>query len=254
MRTTISTAGCNDLPRISPVGLGGALVCFADQLSEPANRAALAFRAALERVSWPGVQECATSLCSTFLRFDPLAVGYEQIETQLRALLAEQDWYDAQLPQGRRLWQVPTLFDAAVAPQLAQATELAGLTVAQAIDSICAAPVRVLTIGFAPGQPYLGPLPEHWDIPRQTGLTPQVPAGALVVAVRQFVLFANASPTGWRHVGQTGFRCFTPETADPFALRPGDEMLFRPVGREAFENMRQSDPLGQGGARAEVLS
>ena len=75
--------------------------------------------------------------------------------------------------------------------------------------------VEVLALGFAPGQPYLGELPGHWALPRRQTLNPQVPQGALVTAVRQFVLFANPSPTGWRQVGRTGFACFRPGAADP---------------------------------------
>jgi 5-oxoprolinase (ATP-hydrolysing) subunit B len=50
--------------------------------------------------------------------------------------------------------------------------------------------VRVLAVGFAPGQPYLGPLGEEWNLPRLKALQ-QVPAGALVQAISQFVLFSR---------------------------------------------------------------
>ena len=47
-----------DWPKIRTVGLSGILVSFADKLSEPANRAALAFRAAIDvplnaAAAWP---------------------------------------------------------------------------------------------------------------------------------------------------------------------------------------------------------
>ena len=44
-------------PLLRTAGIDGMLVSFGDRLSEPANRAALAFRAALERESWEGVAE-----------------------------------------------------------------------------------------------------------------------------------------------------------------------------------------------------
>ena len=46
---------------------------------------------------------------------------------------------------------------------------------AAARRSLSEARVRVTALGFAPGQPYLGELPEAWDIPRQQALTPKVP-------------------------------------------------------------------------------
>ena len=233
-----------DWPRIAAVGLTGLLVRFADHLTEPANRAALAFRAAVEGENWPGVEETSSSLCSSFIRFDPLHLPHADLIARLQMLLATSDWYSAPPPEGRRFWRIPTLYGT---PQLAEAAALAGLREAEAVASLSTARTRVLTLGFAPGQPYLGELPPAWNIPRQTTITPQVPAGALVVAVRQLVLFANASPTGWRHIGQTAFRCFRPNQPDPFALRAGDEVQFYPVTIEEYSNICD-DTCSNGGA------
>jgi KipI family sensor histidine kinase inhibitor len=240
-------------PKIESVGLNGLLVRFADTLSETANRAALAFQAAVAAEGWAGVEETSSSLTSTYLRFDPSHLTHGALTTQLAALLACRDWYAAAPPHGRRFWRIPTVFGGDLAPQLAEAAELAGQTEAEAIATLSAARTRVLTLGFAPGQPYLGDLPPNWNIPRQSSLTPQVPACALVVAVRQFVLFANATPTGWRHVGQTAFRCFRPDAAEPFALRAGDEVQFQPVSFEEYLNIMKSDSTGNGGAVMEAI-
>lgn len=240
-----------DWPRISPLGVDGFLITFAAQLGEPANRAALAFRQALDHQSWPGVEETSTSLVSTYLRFDILTQTHIALKARIETLLASQDWTTASLPEGRRMWRVPTVFGTDLAPQLDEAATAAGLSRQDAIASISQTPVRVQTIGFAPGQPYLGSLPECWDIPRQTQLTDKVPVGALVVAIRQLVLFSVTTPTGWRHVGQTGFQLFRPESETPFVLRPGDEVLFSTTTPEELHNMKASGP--DGGAVSEPL-
>jgi allophanate hydrolase subunit 1 len=116
---------------------------------------------------------------------------------------------------------------------------------------IAASRVRVQTIGFAPGQPYLGELPDHWNIPRQQALTDSVPVGALVVAIRQLVLFSVSTPTGWRHIGQTAFRLFRPEAEEPFVLRPGDKVIFEAVERDAYDRLRAAGP--DGGATSEAI-
>lgn len=231
-------------PRLDPVGLDGLLVRFDDRLSEPANRAALALRAALERDPPDGVEEITTALVSALLRFDPLHVDLETLAADVRGRLRAQDWYNAPLPEGRRLLRIPTCYDAALAPQLEEAAAAAGLSPAAAVESLSTARVRVTTIGFAPGQPYLGTLPEAWDIPRQAGLTPRVPKGALVVAIRQFVLFSVSAPTGWRHIGQTLAPLFDLEAEPPFLLRPGDEVVFPSVARGPFEAMQATGAHG----------
>ena len=238
-------------PQIRTAGFDGFLVSFADRLSEPANRAALAFRDAVDRAGWDGVQESSTSLASTYLRFDPLVQGHDEMRAALAGLLGQRNWYAADLPQGRRLWRVPTVYGGEAAPQLEEAATAAGLSVDAAIASISETRVRVQTIGFAPGMPYLGELPPDWDIPRQTQLTGQVPAGGLCVAIRQLVLFPVATPTGWRHIGQTAFRLFRPEADQPFMLRPGDEVLFPPTTPETLATLRDEP---NGGATSEAIS
>lgn len=239
-----------DGPRLRTAGVDGLLVSFADTLGEPANRAALAFRDAIDRAGWDGIEETSTSLVSTYLRFDVVRVDREDLQAKVERLLRDRDWYEARLPQGRRFWKVPTVFGTDLAPQLAEAADAAGMTEEQAIDSLSRSRVRVQTIGFAPGMPYLGELPRAWNIPRQTELTAKVPAAGLCVAIRQLVLFPVATPTGWRHIGQTAFRLFRPESDRPFVLRPGDEVVFEPTTPEQLANM-QADP--DGGAISEMI-
>lgn len=239
-------------PEVLPQGLDAFVVRFGSRVTEPANRAALAFRAALERECWAGVEETSPALVSVFVRFDPRAVDHGAMAARLERLLAAQDWTRAAFGGRRRLWRIPTVYGGAEGPQLTEAAGMAGLDAEQAARELSASRLRVLAIGFAPGQPYLGELPERWAIPRQEGLTPEVPEGAVTVAVRQVVLFANPSPTGWRWVGRTAFRCFRPEAAEPFPLRPGDEVLFETVSREAMARIRAEDPASGGAVAVEA--
>ena len=243
-----------DFPRIRTVGLSGLLVQFADAMTEPANRAALAFRAAAEAADWPEITETSTSLVSTFIEFDFALTSPESVIEKLQDLLGQQDWYAAALPSGRKLWHVPTVYGTELAPQLAEAAEAAGVSPEQAVKELSEARVRVLTIGFAPGQPYMGELPEHWNIPRQQALTGSVPAGALIVAIRQLIIFTNAAPTGWRHVGQTAFQLFRQHQPKPFALSPGDELTFPAITPTELIKIRETSGAGNGGAVTEVLS
>ena len=232
-------------------GFDGLLVSFGDALSEPANRAALSLRRAIEDAGWDGVEETSTSLVSVYVRFDPLYISHEQMRSQLQALVLTRDWFAQSLPEGRTLWRIPTVFGTSMAPQLEEASTLAGMSVADAIAMISTTRVRVQTVGFAPGTPYLGELPPAWDIPRQSNLTTRVPIGALTVAIRQLVFFSVSATTGWRHIGQTAFQLFRLDTEQPFILHPGDEVLFEPTNPEFLANV-QNDP--NGGASTERLS
>ena len=241
-----------DWPQIRTVGLSGILVTFAAAMNEPANRAALALRAAIDTQDWPEVTETSTSLVSTFLAVDLATTPVEAMKERLEDILKSRDWLAAPLPQGRTLWHVPTLYGTDLAPQLEEAAQVAGVDPDAAIKELSTSRVRVLTIGFAPGQPYMGELSETWNIPRQTGLTKSVPPGALIIAIKQLIIFTNAAPTGWRHIGQTAFKNFRPDQPNPFSLSPGDELVFPSIDRATFDKLGASDT--NGGASSEVLT
>ena len=236
-----------DLPTIREVGLTGLLVTFGDRLTDAANASALAFRESVERAAIDGVQETSTSLVSAFVLFDPVRLPRERLHAALRELLDTLDEPGPRTAAARRTWRVKVAFGNEHGPQLAEAAAQAGLSVEAAIDELLAARVRVLTIGFAPGQPYLGRLPSHWDMARLPVLTPRVPSGALVVALRQLVLFTSDSPTGWRQIGRTAFRNFEPGSDTPFRLRTGDAVELVRVDADEMHRLL-ADPSRRGAA------
>lgn len=211
---------------ILPHGVDGILVRFSLELTETANARAVSFRKHVISKKIAGVVEVASSLTSVRVAFDPTKISRVDLTMSLKALLAAPD---TAAQQPGRLWKIPAAFGAEYAPQLAEAAELAGLSTAAAVAEITSQKLSVLAIGFAPGQPYLGLLPEYWNIPRQTALSQSVPRGALVAAVRQILVFAADAPTGWRQVGQTAFDPYRPEREVPFAFAPGDWVQFEQV-------------------------
>lgn len=241
-------------PKIATVGVSGILVTFADKMDAAANRAALAFRAAVSGQDWPEVEETSMSLVSVYLVVDLVTADIASLTRRIKDLLGTNDWYAAPLPHGRTLWHIPTVYGTPLAPQLEEAAEAAGVDPDEAIKQISTTRVRVLTIGFAPGQPYLGELDPVWDIPRQQALTKSVPAGALVLAIRQLVVFTAPTPTGWRHVGQTAFETFRQNDPKPFALTPGDELVFPSISTSEFERIKAQDTSGNGGAERETIA
>ncbi|WP_299550857.1 carboxyltransferase domain-containing protein [uncultured Tateyamaria sp.] len=235
-------------PKVRSVGLDGVLVTFGDTATDAANRAAIAFRSAVDARGWTEVSESSSTLVSAFFRIDLAEHRFEVLLDRLKTVLATQDWFAAPLPDGRALWTIPAVFGGDRAPQFAEAAEAAGRTEADALRDLTSTRLRVLTLGFAPGQPYLGTLDEAWNIPRQLELTPNVPAGALVAAVRQVCLFAKDTPTGWRHVGQTAFSCFRPCGDTPFPLAPGDEIQFADISAAELARIEDTVTDGSGGA------
>jgi KipI family sensor histidine kinase inhibitor len=241
-------------PRLHRLGEDRLVVEFAPALSEPANRAALAFCAEVEAQGWDGLQESAVTPKSAVLRFDPERMPHAALEARVAELLAMRDWAAAPLPAGRTLWRIPAAFGGEHGPGLGEVADLAQASEAALIDELAATRLRVLTIGFAPGQPYLGPLPARWDIPRQTALTPRVAPGAVTAAVAQIVLFTVPSRTGWRQIGQSAFAGFRPGADPAFPLAVGDEVVFAPVRPAELVRWQDRAAAGDLAADREALA
>ena len=238
----------NTFPAIKPVGINGMLVQFSDKLEEPSNRAALSFCDAMRQQNWACIDEISATLASAYLRFDIQKASHEELTQDLQSLLHTQNWYEAVLPRGRRHLEIPCVFGGEHGPQLEEAATAAKLSTQDAIKDLTSVRTRVLAIGFAPGQPYLGELDDHWNIPRLTTLTREVPKGAIIVAIKQLIIFTAPSPTGWRHIGQCAFDCFRPNQINPFALRPGDEVSLRDITAKDLSHIQAKDRTGNGGA------
>jgi len=237
-------------PEVLPLGPDGIVLRLGLRVTEAVTAQVQALAARLRARPPDGVEEVATALASVLLRFDPACVSRSDLVAALAPFLD----LPADPPPAPilRRWTIPAAFGGEAGPQLADLARKVGIPETRAVEALCASDLAVLAIGFAPGQPYLGLLPPPWDIPRQSELTPQVPAGALVVAVRQVVLFANPSMTGWRQAGLCAFRPFQADRAEPFALRAGDAIRFVPICTSELAALAGGDGLG--GARLEPLA
>ncbi len=226
------------------MGEDGLLVTFGAGAALEPNAAANRLRASLKAEPVAGVQESSVSLQSVFLRFDPDTVSIEQLRKGIETRLSAEEWAGP-VQSNSRVWRVPTLFGGDDGPQLPDLAAYIGRSEADLIAEISAAPLTVLTIGFAPGLPYLGWLGESFDMPRRPELSAFLPEGALGLAIRQIVVFPRPSKTGWSWIGRTSLLPFTPHTDMPFVLNPGDQVIFQPATASEFDAARAAFQAGQ---------
>src|SRR5205823_7967395 len=101
----------------------------------------------------------------------------------------------------------------------------------------------VFAVGFQPGFPYAGYLPDalsglsRRDVPRV-----RVPAGSVAIAGRQTGVYPAESPGGWHLLGRTPLRIVDLERGH-FPIRAGDRLRFEPIDAAGFAAPR-GGPLG----------
>lgn len=175
-----------------------------------------------------GVEETAASFSSLTLHYDCLRTSQADLVARLGRLLA--DLPDEGAAQAGRLWHLPCCYAPEHGIDLAALSETLSLPEAEIIARHAAADFQVYALGFLPGLPFLGDLPEALALPRRASPRTLVPAGSVAIANRMCVVYPWDSPGGWHIVGRCPVPLFDPaRTAHPALLSVGDRVRFEPV-------------------------
>lgn len=98
---------------------------------------------------------------------------------------------------------------------------------------------RVCFLGFLPGFPYLGGLPEKLFCPRRKVPRKRIQQGAVGIGGSQTGIYPAASPGGWRIIGNCPVRIFDPAMDPPSPFSPGDRIRFTPVSLEEHRKITE---------------
>ena len=220
-----------------PCGDTGLTVQFGDGIDRTLNQRILRIRAAVDEANLPGVVETVPTYRSLMIHYDPMRTSHAEIVEAMTPFLdIAADGTEA---TGTH-WRIPMCFDAEFAPDIERVAEFGATTPDTVIDVLASTPQYVYMLGFAPGQPYMGDLPENLAIPRNKNPKPGVPQGSLVTATGLTNIYPITNPTGWHIVGRSPVLLFDPRrTQRPVLLSPGDVLHFERIDRKTFDSLRE---------------
>ena len=135
--------------------------------------------------------------------------------------------------------EIPVCYDAEFSEDMTRIVEYSGLTREKIIDIHTSASYTVYMIGFLPGFPYLGDLPEVLHIPRLDKPRLRVAKGTVGIGGTQTGIYPIESPGGWNIIGRTPLDLYCLERAEPFLIRAGDQLSFRSISLEVFNEMEE---------------
>lgn len=143
--------------------------------------------------------------------------------------LLRQGWESSEtlVPQAREV-DIPVIYGGEVGPDLDEVARHTGMTPQQVVECHAAAAYVVYFLGFQPGFPYLGGMPEQLTAPRRAEPRLSVPAGSVGIGGSQTGIYPQAAPGGWQLIGRTPLALFNPQDTPPTLLRPGDSVRFVP--------------------------
>lgn len=148
----------------------------------------------------------------------------------LDAIERLQRWWEESeaLEPESRFIEIPVVYGGAGGPDLGEVARHAGLSEKQVVELHSSIDYVVWFLGFQPGFPYLGGLPEQLATPRRAEPRLQVPAGSVGIGGAQTGIYPLMSPGGWQLIGHTPLPLFDSKRDEPVLLRPGDTVRFLP--------------------------
>ncbi|KIC96412.1 hypothetical protein OI18_01345 [Flavihumibacter solisilvae] len=168
------------------------------------------------------------------IKISPLAY----LKNWLREKAACMDGFTSQ-PADSKEVLLPVCYDEALAPDLAAVVAEKGISVEELISLHTQQPYYVFMLGFSPGFPYLGILPDKLHIPRKSRPALVVTAGSVGIAGKQTGIYPFDTPAGWYVIGRTPVKLFNFNDSQRCLLNAGDTVRFSSIDLETFKYLNQ---------------
>ena len=219
------------------MGDRGLLLEFGDEISQEINEKVRRMALAIQSEAMEGILETVPTYRSLLVLYDPLTLSIKEFKKRLAII--EERFQQAPLPEPK-LTRIPVIYGGKYGPDLGFVAQLHHTSPDEIIRLHCGKPYLIYLIGFMPGFPYMGELPERLVTPRLKTPRLSVPAGTVAIARKQTGIYPMESPGGWQLLGRTPVKMFDPSHDPPAYLRMGDQVQFFPITEKEFEGWKAS--------------
>ena len=216
--------------RIERFGEAALLVILGDRVDATVNarvhRLAVALGSQAREEN--GLQAPVPAYASLLVPFDPLVIDEVAVREAIAVALQPGEGVVSD-PAVDAVAQVPVRYGGEDGPDLAEVAARTGFSEADVVRLHAGVEYRVFCLGFVPGFPYLGLVPERLALPRRATPRLHVPAGSVAIAGRQTGIYPTDTPGGWHLIGRTDLTMWDPRRDPPPLLEPGSRVRFVPV-------------------------
>ncbi len=212
----------------------GLMIEFGDGISPLIHERIKAMLFALDREKPKGVIEYSPAYRSLTLLYDPLVCSFKDLQARLGDLF--KDAGEITLPEPKVV-ELPVCYGGDFGPDLGFVATSHSLSFDEVVRLHSQPDYFIYMLGFSPGFPFLGGLPETLHTPRLESPRKKVPAGSVGIANGQTGVYPIESPGGWQLIGRTPLKLFDSDREEPFLLAAGNILRFKPVGEEEYRSL-----------------
>ena len=208
---------------------------FSQEISEDANMHVIEMQHAIESNPFKGFIECVPAYASLTVYFND-KISALDVRAQLMEFYASQseNIKSGTTTNNKQTIIIPVCYDPALGFDLPWVSNHLNLSEEEIISLHASIAYRVFMIGFIPGFPYMGTLPQQLELPRKQTPSMKIPMGSVAIAGKQTGIYPAEVPGGWHVIGRTHLKMFD-KTKDPCCfLKAGDFVQFKSISLEAF--------------------
>ena len=213
--------------------------CIDPNVNDACVRLANRLRAA----NLAGVRDVVEGYTTVTVHFDLRSVNREFVRQEIIRLAGELagDTVESQTIPAREV-SLPVCYENEFAPDLKDVAEFGRCTQGEVVRMHTSQTYRVYMLGFQPGFAYLGSVNAEIASPRRKTPRINVPAGSVGIAGRQTGVYPCDSPGGWQIIGRCPIALVDWNSENPFVLRSGDRVRFKPVDRITYDALLTESP------------
>ena len=218
------------------MGDRGLLLEFGDEISRETSEKVRRMALAIQAEAMIGIVETVPAYRSLLIIYNPMILPIEGLKKRLTRI--GEGLQQAPLPEPK-LTRIPVVYGGVYGPDLEEVARYHHISPEEVIQLHCSKPYLIYMIGFMPGFPYMGELPEALVTPRLKTPRLSVPKGSVAIAQRQTGIYSIRSPGGWQVLGRTPVELFDPEKDPPARLQMGDFVQFYPISEKEFKEWHE---------------
>jgi KipI family sensor histidine kinase inhibitor len=218
------------------MGDRGLLLEFGDEISREINEKVRRMALAIQAEAMEGIVETVPTYRSLLIIYNPIILPIEDLKKRLERI--EQGLQQTPLPEPK-LTRIPVVYGGIYGSDLEEVAKYHQISPEEVIRLHCSKPYLIYMIGFMPGYPYMGELPQALVTPRLKTPRLSVPKGSVAIAQRQTGIYSMESPGGWQILGRTPVELFDPEKDPPALLQMGDFVQFYLISEKEFKEWQE---------------
>ena len=208
------------------------LVELGDEISPEVNRRVRELSVILTENPIEGVIETVPAYRSLLIVYDPLNLEIATLQHRIENI--QKKIGGIQIPEPKTM-EIPVVYGGEYGPDMEWVARYHNIRVEEVIQFHTGTTYQVYMIGFMPGFPYMGELPEGLATPRRETPRTVIPQGSVAIAQRQTGIYPVESPGGWQILGRTPLKLFNPLHSPPTLLEMGDLVKFFSIGEKEFK-------------------